>query len=180
MMRSFSMLSALTLIAGCSTAPMGAAAPVAEAARAQDAPSSADYVRMAAVSDQYEIQSSRLVLETTQDEALRRFAGMMVEHHTGTTAALQAAAQSDGLSPPAAALDPAKAQMIRELRAAAGPARDTLYRTQQVMAHREALDLHARYEPNGPDGALRANAKAAVPIISRHYNLITNMAVPRP
>lgn len=164
--------SATALLAACGSVPSGEAAPIAEAARAQSAPSSAEYAMMAAASDQYEIQSSRLVLETTQDADLRRFADMMVEHHTMTTATLMRAVQADGMTPPPATLDAAKAGMIRALQAASGKARDDLYKQQQVMAHREALTLHAAYAESGDSAALMA----AVPIVSRHYNMIVGMA----
>lgn len=168
--------SATALLAACGSMPSGEAAPIAEAARAQSAPSSADYAMMAASSDQYEIQSSRLVLETSQDAGLRRFAEMMVEHHTMTTATLMRAVQADGMTPPPTALDVAKAGMIRDLRAATGQARDDLYKQQQVMAHREALGLHAAYAEGGASAALKMVAAAAVPIVSRHYNMIVGMA----
>lgn len=179
MIRKLCIVSTMALVAACTSMPTGMAAPVAEAARSMEAPASADYVRMAAAGDQYEIQSSRLVLETSQDAELRRFAQMMVDHHTLTTQSLMTAVQREGLPPPAATLDPPKAEMLAALRAATGPERDRLYREQQLAAHREALQLHARYGANGPDGALRTNALAAVPVVSRHYNTITGMVEPR-
>ena len=52
-------------LAACATGASGPADPIAQAAMNQPAPSAADYLRMAAASDQYEIQSSRLVLAST-------------------------------------------------------------------------------------------------------------------
>lgn len=168
-------VAALTLVS-CAAVPSGPAAPIALAATSQPAPSPADYLRMAAASDLYEIQSSQLVLQTSQDQALRRFADMMVEHHTATTAALTAAARAEGMTPPPATLDAAKAAMIRDLQAATGAARDALYRDQQVMAHRDALTLHASFAEGGARGALKAAAASAVPVVSGHYNQIVAMA----
>lgn len=165
-------------LAACATGASGPAEPIAQAAMNQPAPSAADYLRMAAASDQYEIRSSQLVLETTQDDDLRRFARMMIDHHTATTATLTAAARSEGMTPPPPALDAAKTAMVREIEAAAGPARDQIYQDQQVTAHREALALHASFAHGAPAGALKAAAGAAVPIVSRHYNQIVSLADP--
>lgn len=168
--------AAAALLAACGTMPSGAAAPIAQAAMAQSAPSSMDFVKMAGASDLYEIQSSQLVLQTTQDADLRRFAEMMVQHHTMTTQTVVQAAQADGMTPPPPMLDAAKSEMIRQLQAANGMARDELYKQQQVMAHREALMLHASYAENGDATALKAAAATAVPIVSRHYNTIVEMS----
>ena len=54
------------------------------------------YLMLAGAGDLYEIESSRLVLESTSDAALRRFAQMMIEHHTGTMRAAEAAAREAG------------------------------------------------------------------------------------
>ena len=168
--------AAAALLAACGSMPSGAAAPIAQAAMAQSAPSAVEFVRMAAASDQYEIQSSQLVLQTTQDADVRRFAEMMVEHHTMTTGTVARAAEASGITPPAPVLDAAKAEMIRQLQAAAGPERDDLYKQQQVMAHREALLLHGSYAKNGDETALKAAAAAAAPIVARHYNAIVEMS----
>ena len=130
---------------------------------------------MAGASDLYEIQSSQLLLQSTQDAELRRFAEMMIEHHTMTTRTVIEAARAAGMTPPPPMLDPRKAEMIRQLQAAQGTARDALYRQQQVMAHQEALQLHSRYSSNGDTPALKAAAAAAVPIVTRHYNAIIAM-----
>lgn len=167
--------SVAALLAACSTMPSGAAGPIAESAMAQTAPPAMEFVRMAGASDQYEIQSSQLVLQTSQDPALRRFAEMMVDHHMMTTATVMRAAQTEGLSPPPPMLDAPRMEMIRSLQAATGPARDDLYRQQQVMAHREALTLHASYAKSGDAPALMKAAATAVPIVSRHYNMIVEM-----
>ncbi|MFN3932759.1 MAG: DUF4142 domain-containing protein [Brevundimonas sp.] len=141
----------------------------------QPAPSSMDYLRMAAASDLYEIQSSQLVLQTTQDTGLRAFAQKMIDHHTMTTATLMGAARDAGLTPPAPALDATKSQMIAQLQAAQAGARDALYKQQQVVAHREALALHTSYSTNGDAPQLKTAARTAVPIVAEHYNQITAM-----
>lgn len=175
MKRLFLCAAAAALMSACSSMPSGEAASVAEAAMDQPAPAAMEFVRMAGASDLYEIQSSQAVLQTTQNADLREFAQMMIDHHTMTTRTVTEAARAAGLTPPAPALDTRKSEMIRQLQAAQGAARDALYMEQQVMAHREALTLHTSYSRNGDTAQLKTAAAAAVPIVARHYNEIVAM-----
>lgn len=65
----------------------GSAAAITQSGGQQaGAPISAqDYVAKAAASDQYEIQSSDLVLKQTKNDAVRAFARQMVTDHTAAT-----------------------------------------------------------------------------------------------
>ena len=167
--------AAAALIGACASTPSGPSAEVIAAAAGQSAPAAADFVRMAGASDLYEIQSSQILLDGSEDETLRRFATMMIEHHTQTTETVTTAARQAGLTPPPPALDPAKAQMIRDLQTAQGAARDQLYRSQQIMAHREALTLHSSYADQGDTPQLKRAAASAVPIVAQHYNALAAM-----
>lgn len=167
--------AATVLLSACAATPSGQAADVIATTAGQPAPAAAEYVRMAGASDLYEIQSSQIVMESSQNADLRRFAQMMIDHHTRTTAAVMAAALEAGVAPTPPALDAAKAQMIRELQAADGATRDPLYVRQQVMAHREALALHSGYAETGDTPQLMRAAATAVPIVAAHYNAITEM-----
>lgn len=161
---------AAAALGACTTAGMGAASEGGAASSV--APTSADaYVRMAASSDQYEIGSSQMVLAGAQNADVRRFAQMMIDHHTQTTRQLTAAATAAGITPPTSP-DPSKAAMLSELQAAQGGARERLYVRQQLMAHQEALALHQGYAANGDNAQLRAVAGQAVPIIQQHLTEI--------
>jgi len=74
-------------------------------AAAQAAPTPATYVMKAGAGDQYEIQSSRLVLATTKNAELKQFATMMVADHTKSTADVKAAAMRSNLTPKPPMLD---------------------------------------------------------------------------
>lgn len=132
------------------------------------------YVAMAASSDMYEIQSSQMALSRTQSPMIRDFANMMVQHHTQTTQQLMAAAQASGTAPPPGML-PMHAAMLQELSGANGRAFDRMYRTQQVMAHQQALALHGNYAARGDAPALRQVAASATPIVRGHLDRIRGM-----
>ena len=133
------------------------------------------YVRMAGASDQYEIQSSRLVLQTTRNPALRRFATMMVRDHTQSTADVKRAARAARIVPPPPRLNPMQARDLAQLRRARGPARDALYIQQQKASHQMALDLQQGYARNGDARPLARVASTIVPVVQHHLGELNHM-----
>jgi putative membrane protein len=138
------------------------------------------YTRMAASSDQFEIQSGQLALQMSQNPAVRQFAQMLIDHHQQTTAQLAAAAQSSGLPVPPPAMTGAHAQMLANLRGAPMGTFDMAFRDAQIQAHQEALALHQNYAASGDIPALRTVAGGAVPIIQQHLNTAQSLAVMAP
>jgi putative membrane protein len=160
--------SASLALAACATdadVPAETAAATGDMTPTQRGP----YVEMAAASDLYEIQSGQLAQSRAQNAAVRDFGRMLVEHHTGTTQQLAAAATAAG-TPPTPDLMPMQAQMMSELQGASGAEFDRVFLRQQVQAHQMALALHRNYADNGDTPALRAVASAAVPIIQQHLD----------
>src|SRR5215217_2865718 len=144
--------------AGTGTSTAGGMTPTQAAA----------YVRLAASSDMFEIESSRLAMERSQNAQIRQFAQMMVQHHTMTSQQLMAAAQASGQSMPMGMVS-MHAQLLTALRASSSVgAFDRLYVTQQRMAHQQALALHANYAARGDTPALRNVANTATPIVRQH------------
>jgi putative membrane protein len=139
-------------------------------------PAAPAFLMFAGAGDLYEIQSSRLVLETTQNPDIRRFAEMMVEHHTRTMEDAAAAAMRAGLTPPAPMLDAPKTAMLNALRMYDGVERDRLYLVQQMMAHKEALGLMKTYAETGETPELKAAAQATVAIVQSHLTLVERLA----
>lgn len=166
------------LLAGCSTM-MGADAS-ADARGTRGMSMAGDmtpenrtaYVEMAASSDMYEIQSSQLALSRAQNPAMRNFAQMMITDHTNTSQQLMAAASAAGLPPMTPRLLPMHADMLARLQGLSGAAFDREYARQQLMAHQQAVSLHSNYAARGDTPALRVVASAAVPIVTRHLNLV--------
>jgi putative membrane protein len=127
------------------------------------------YMMMSASSDQFEIQSSQLALQASQNQAVRNYANLMIAHHQATTANLVTAAQSAGLTPPPPTLMPMHAQMLQQLQAAGtGAAFDAAYKQAQIMSHQEALNLQTNYANGGDVPALRQVAAATAPIVQQH------------
>lgn len=127
------------------------------------------FVPMAAASDQFEIRSSQLALQRSQNADVRRYAQMMIDHHTRTTQQLTAAARTAGIVPPAdPALSAMQVDMLSDLQGKAGAAFDRAYMMHQVSSHEMALNLHRTYAERGDRAELRTVAAAAVPIVTQH------------
>ena len=133
------------------------------------------YVMASGMSDLFEINSSQIALQKSQNPAIKRFATAMIRDHQKTTAATMAAAKKAGLNPTPPMLDAGATASINELQQAAPGDFDRIYLAQQVPAHQATLDLQKSYAAGGDQAALRANAKKAVPIITRHLDMATKM-----
>ncbi len=141
------------------------------------------YVENAARGDLYEIESSRLAQERTQNAQIREMAGMIIADHTRSTQGLQAAIrEGDAQETPPTTLDERRQGLIDNLRAASAADFDTVWRTQQVAAHEEALTLHQGFAERGDNAALQAHARATAPVVQRHLEALQRMngAAPAP
>lgn len=173
-------LGGAALLAACSNNPP--AEPVAAVAADPNNPLMAPgYMAMAGSSDQFEIQSSQLALQASQNPAVRNMANMLIADHTRSTQMLMAAAQSAGLTPPPPALLPPHQAMLDQLRAAgSGPAFDQAFQQIQLQAHQEALALHQNYSAQGDVPALRTVAGQIVPVIQMHIQHAQSISVAPP
>ena len=168
-MRRIAIALAATATLFVGAAPSVAQPPRPMPPRADMTPEQAlPFVRMAAASDLYEIQSSRLALQRSRNPEIRRFAQMLITHHTQTTRSVTAAARRSRITPPPPRLMPMQQQMMNELRRARGNDFDRVFMMQQVPAHEMALALHRNYASRGDRPALRQAASAAVPIVEQH------------
>ena len=152
-----------------------AAALLAAAPAAAQVMAPAEYVKTAGASDLYERQSSQIVLQTTTDPRVREFAQMMIAHHTKSTADVKAAAMRSRVAVAPPMLMPTQAELIAELRAEQGPARDATYIAQQKASHNQALAVQQAYAMEGAAPALRRAASGIVPVVQSHIAMLMKM-----
>ncbi|GAA4000156.1 DUF4142 domain-containing protein [Sphingomonas humi] len=125
------------------------------------------FVAMAASSDLFEIESSRLALQRSQNAMTRMHAQMMIRDHSNTSAQLRAVAAGAGIGVPIQML-PMHAALLNDLQRAGNF--DAAYRAQQVTSHQQALALHDNYARHGDNPQLRGVAASAVPIVRGHLD----------
>ena len=152
----------------------GMAALVATPAAAQ-VMTPTDYVKTAGASDLYERESSVLVLQTSKDPKVRDFATMMIAHHTKSTADVKAAAAKAKVAVPPPALTPLQMELVAQLKAENGAARDARYIAEQKAAHGQALALQQAYAKDGTAASLKAAAAAIVPVVQQHIQALMKM-----
>ena len=135
-----------------------------------------EFAAMAAASDMFEIESSRLAAAQAKSAEVKSFAAMLVADHTKSTTELKSIASKENitLSPPS--LAPDMQAKIDALRSAKGEAFDTMYLTQQVPAHETALKLHQGYAQSGENAALKAFAAKTSTVVSKHLDEARAMA----
>jgi len=134
------------------------------------------YVANAAMSDMYEIESSRLALEKSQSPGIKKYARQMIDDHTATSSQMKALLPKSGLSvTPPTALDDRRRGMIDNLRAASAADFDRTYVDQQTMAHQEALTLHSGFAEDGDNQQLKQFAAATAPKVRHHLDMVKAM-----
>jgi len=126
------------------------------------------YLQIAGDSDVYEVTSSQIALQRSQNSKVRAFATMLIDHHTKTTNATLTQAKAAGLMPPPAVLGQGNRSKIDQLYAATPGDFDRVYVAQQIPAHEQALAVQTAYAAQGDKAPLRTSAKAAIPIITQH------------
>lgn len=150
------------------------AASIGFAGIAQAMPTS-EYLMKAGAGDLYEKTSSKIVLKSTKNADIRKFANMMIMDHTKSTNDVKTAAMKSGLKPKPPMLSPEQQSMITALTAAKGTARDNLYVEQQKTAHQDALAVQQDYSTSGDKAPLRMVAGNIVPVVQQHLSMLSSM-----
>ena len=137
-----------------------------------------DFAKMAAASDQFEIQSSQLAQTKAASGAVKSFATMMIAEHTKSSADLKAAA-ANGTPPvtPEPVLSPEQQANLGALRQApAGAEFDKLYAQFQVLSHQNALAMLQGYSVRGDQPMLKMFASKAAPMVQKHLEQAQGLA----
>jgi putative membrane protein len=135
----------------------------------------AEYVATAGASDLYERTSSQIVLASTRNPKVRAFATMMIQDHGKSTAAVKAAAMKSRVKPTPPKLNPLQTELVAELNAETGQARDAAYIAQQRAAHGQALNVQKAYAADGTAAPLKAAAAGIVPVVEHHIEMLKAM-----
>jgi len=137
-----------------------------------------NFLHVAASSNLWEVQSSRLALQVSADPALRGFAEMIIADHTQLAGIMAAGAKAADIAPPPPeALMPMDQAKIDQLRAMPATSFDAPYRDMQVAAHQQAINLFQTYAAQGDNAILRAMASRALPMLQKHLAAAQALAI---
>jgi putative membrane protein len=137
------------------------------------APSTPDFVSQAAVSDMFEIESSKLA-QQHGDASSKKFAAKMIKDHTGTSTELKAIAAKAKLEVPAA-MDSSHQSKLDKLKGLQGADFDKEYDSMQAAAHKDAVDLFERYAKAGDNKDFKAFASKHLPHLKQHLKLANDL-----
>jgi putative membrane protein len=141
------------------------------AARTAGGQSSTAFIRNAAIGDLYEIESAKLALDRAQSPRVKEIAQQMIDDHTTSTHQLHSALRMNetrGESAAPTSMDARRREMLDSLREAADDEFDQAYLEQQVLAHKETVELMTSYRDRGKNAQLRSLAAGTAPVVKRH------------
>ncbi|ABD89159.1 DUF4142 domain-containing protein [Rhodopseudomonas palustris] len=134
------------------------------------APATQDFVTQAAISDLFETGSAKLALANGND-AVKKFANQMIEDHSKTSAELKRLATGTLKAELPSQLDSAHQSKLDKLNQARGEEFSTLYASQQVDAHKDAVNLFERYSKGGDNAELKNWAGKTLPTLQHHLEM---------
>ncbi|MGY2048310.1 DUF4142 domain-containing protein [Methylobacterium sp. JK268] len=139
------------------------------------APSTADFVKEAAISDMFEIQSSQLAAERSDDQT-KQFATKMIADHQKTSSDLKTMVQSGKVKAEIpTALDSTHQSKLDKLKSLNGADFTKQYHSDQVKAHKDAVDLFQRYAKGGDTEDLKAWAGKTEPDLAQHLKMAEDL-----
>jgi putative membrane protein len=139
-------------------------------------PTTADFVKEAAISDMFEIQSSQLAQQ--QGNATEKpFAATMIKDHTRTSEDLKSMVSSGDLKAELpTALDSAKQSELDKLKGLKGADFSSRYDSDQVSGHKDAVSLFQRYANGGDNPKLKDWAGKTLPALQHHLEMAQDLA----
>ncbi len=135
------------------------------------APTTADFVKEAAISDMFELQSNKLAEDkgTAQEKS---FARQMITDHTKTTNDLKGLVNSGKVKAEIpATLDSSHQSKLDKLKGASGKDFSSDFDSYQVSAHKDAVSLFERYAKGGDNPDLKDWAGKTLPTLRHHLDM---------
>jgi len=137
---------------------------------------SQSFANVAAASDAFEIETSRLALTNGASASVKSYARKMIDAHTASTATLKtAAAQASPAIVPDPVLNAEQQQKLDQLKALNGAAFDQAYIAEQAAGHQQTLDALKAYAATGDSPQLKRFATGLIPTVTAHLNMAKAM-----
>lgn len=139
-------------------------------------PKTEDFVKEAASSDMFEIQSSQLAAQRATDEKVKTFAQQMITDHTKTSTEMKGLVQAGTVKAeiPTAMLA-SHQKMLDKLNGLNGADFTKQYLDDQVTAHKDAVSLFERYGKGGDNEQLKAWANTTLPALQHHHQMAQDL-----
>lgn len=127
------------------------------------------FAQQAAASGLFEVESSRLAMDRSNQDGVRAFARQMVQDHTASNQQLMTLARANG-SNPSPMLTGQQEQMITQMQGLSGRDFDRQYLTNQILAHQETIRLYEAARTSSDPGMqpYRQFAAQSLPMLEQH------------
>lgn len=138
-------------------------------------PNTQDFITEAAISDMFEIQSSKLAQEK-KDTKANDFASKMIADHTTSSDAIKNMVQGGKVKADIpTSLDSKHQSMLDKLKGLNGDDFEKQYRSDQISGHKDTVDLYKRYAKGGDNADLKAFAEKTLPIVEHHQQMAEDL-----
>jgi putative membrane protein len=137
-------------------------------------PTTADFVKEAALSDLTEIASAKLGQERGNAQE-KTFSTQMITDHTKTSEELKSMVPADAKPAIPTALNSSSQSKIDKLRDAKPDDFSSDFDSMQVSAHKDAVSLFERYAKGGEDPKLKNWAAKTLPALRHHLEMAQNL-----
>jgi putative membrane protein len=138
-------------------------------------PATADFVKEVAISDMFEIESSKLA-QDKGNAPEKTFASRMVTDHTKTSTELKGLVSSGKVKAELpATLDSSHQSKLDKLKSESGKDFSSDFDSIQVSAHKDAVSLFERYAKGGDNADLKNWAGKTLPTLKHHLEMAQNL-----
>lgn len=135
------------------------------------APTTPDFVKEVAISDMFEIESSKLA-EQRGNAQEKSFAQQMVLDHTKTSTELKQLVNSGKVTAELpSGVDSSHQSKLDKLKDASGKDFSSDFDSDQVSAHKDAVSLFERYANGGDNSDLKDWAGKTLPTLKHHLDM---------
>ena len=140
-------------------------------------PKTEDFVKEAASSDMFEIQSSQLAVERATDEKVKTYAQQMIADHQKTSTEMKSMIQAANLKVEIPTeLLPTHQKLLDGLKALNGADFNRRYVEAQATAHKDTVNLFERYGKGGEDEQLKTWANKTLPSLQHHHHMAEELS----
>jgi putative membrane protein len=136
------------------------------------------FATKAAQSDLFEIQTSQLAIQRSQNPQILSYARQMIQEHTNSTNKLKPIAARLNLALPNT-LAAEDRPVVNQLSRLSGTQFDRAYMNGQTQGHAKTQALYQTQLQQGQNSQLKAFASEILPVVSMHLEMVRNMTAMR-
>jgi len=134
-------------------------------------PTTADFVKEVAISDMFEIESSKLA-QDKGNAPEKKFASQMIADHTKTSTELKGLVSGGKVKADLPTdLDSSHQSKLDKLKGEGGKDFSSDFDSDQVSAHKDAVSLFERYAKGGDNADLKSWADKTLPALKHHLSM---------